>query len=208
MLKHARAGWSAHIIHLTLGEKGNPRLSPSEYGAQKRREAEDAARLLGATPHFLPYPDGELTVSDDVGRELAALLRQLEPEAVIAHWRDSIHADHTAAHYLTRRALFVAANAHFDIADLPPLRAARLYCADNWEDAGSFTPFVYVDISDVFPDWEQAFKCFAIGRGEGGFPYWDWYQARTRMHGIAIGVAYAEAFAVEQSQMRQVRDAL
>ena len=25
------------LLHLTLGEGGNPKLSPAEYGAQKRR---------------------------------------------------------------------------------------------------------------------------------------------------------------------------
>jgi LmbE family N-acetylglucosaminyl deacetylase len=208
LLKHACDAWDAHIVHLTLGEKGNPSLSPDEYGAQKRHEAEEAAQHLRATPHFLPYADGELTASDGVARELAALLRRLQPQVIVSHWRDSIHADHTAAYHLTRRALFMAANAHFDLGELPRLRGARLYYADNWEDAESFQPFVYVDIGDVFDDWERAFKCYAIGRGEGGFPYWGWYEARTRLHGIAIGVAHAEAFAVDPGQMRQVQEML
>lgn len=208
LLKHARSGWEVHIVHLTLGEKGNPQLSPEEYGAQKRKEAEEAAKILQATPHFLPYRDGELTVSDEIARELARLLRELQPQVVITHWRESIHSDHTAAHYLTHRAIFMAANPHFDLEGLPPVRGVRLYYAENWEDAENFRPFVYVDISDVFADWERAFKCFAIGRGEGGFPYWDWYQARTRIRGIEIGVQYAQAFAVDEWRMRQKRDLL
>jgi LmbE family N-acetylglucosaminyl deacetylase len=56
LLKHARNGWDAHIIHLTLGEKGNPHLSPDEYGAQKQREAEAAVQILQATPHFFALP--------------------------------------------------------------------------------------------------------------------------------------------------------
>lgn len=207
LLKHARNGWDAHIINLTLGEKGSSRLSPEEYGAQKRNEAEAAAQILQVTCHFLPYRDGELTVSDEIACEIAKLLRKLQPQVVIAHWRDSIHTDHTAAYYLTRRAIFMAANRHFDLDGLPPCWA-RLNYAENWEDAENFRPFVYVDISDVFADWERAFKCFAIGRGEGGFPYWDWYQAKTRLRGIEIGVMYAQAFAVDEWQIRQRQDLL
>ncbi|MFN3421513.1 MAG: PIG-L deacetylase family protein [Armatimonadota bacterium] len=203
LLKHARSGWEAHIVHLTLGEKGNPKLSPEEYGAQKRREAESAAKILQATPHFLPYSDGELTVSDDIAREIAELLRQLQPQVVITHWRESIHSDHIATHYLTKRAIFMAVNPHFDLEGLPPVKGVRLYYAENWEDHQNFQPFVYVDISDVFADWERAFKCFAIGRGEGGFPYWDWYQAQTRIRGIEIGTMYAQAFAVDGWRVRQ-----
>jgi len=208
LLKHARAGWKAHIINLTLGEKGHPHLSPAEYGVQKRAEAEEAARVLCAEPHFLPYRDGELAMGDDVAGELAVLLRRLRPSVILCHWRDSIHSDHTAAYHLTRRAVFLACNRPFDLEGLAAMGWARLYYADNWEDAENFQPYVYVDISDVFDEWQRAFECFAIGRGEGGYPYWDWYEARTRLHGIALRVAHAQAFAVEDWQRRQVRELL
>ena len=208
LLKHVRQGWEAHIVSLTLGEKGSAKLSADEYGAQKRREAEEAAAVLGATAHFLPYADGELVESEEAARELATLLRRLQPQVVITHWRESIHRDHTVAHHLTRRAMFVAAMRHFDLGGLPPMRWARLYYADNWEDAEGFRPYVFVDVSEVMADWERAFKCFAIGRGEGGYPYWDWYEARTRLHGIGMGVQHAEAFAIEESGMRVEREML
>lgn len=208
LLKHARDGWDAHIIHLTLGEKGNPNLSPEEYGEQKKREAEAAAKILRVTPHFLPYSDGELTVNDEITQRIAKLLRQLQPQVIITHWRNSIHNDHIATHHITRRAIFIAANPHFDLDGLPRLSGARLYYAENWEDAEGFRPFVYVDIGDVFSDWERAFKSFAIGRGEGDFPYWDWYCSCTRIRGIEIGVMYAQAFAVEQHRMRQRQELL
>jgi len=208
LLKHALNGWQAHIVHLTLGEKGNPRLSPEKYGAQKREEAEAAADLLHATPHFLPYRDGEVSLSDDVAGELATLLRRLGPQVVITHWRDSIHTDHTVVHHLTKRALFMAANPHFELDGLPRSGWARLYFAENWEDAEGFRPYVYVDISEAMAEWEKAFKCYAIGRGEGGYPYWDWYEAQTRIRGIEVRVQHAEAFAIDESGMRQPRELL
>ena len=208
LLKHARAGWDAHLIHLTLGEKGHATLSAADYGVQKRAEADAAAQKLQATAHYLPYHDGELAASEDIARELAGLLRELRPQVVITHWRESIHSDHTITHHLTRRALFLATIRHFDIGGLPPMRWARLYYADNWEDADNFRPYVLVDVTDVLDDWEQAFQCYAIGRGEGGFPYWDWYQARTRLHGISIRVQHAQAFAVDEARMIAPRDLL
>ena len=36
------------ILDLTLGEKGHPTLTPEQYGAQKRSEAERVAQALGA----------------------------------------------------------------------------------------------------------------------------------------------------------------
>ena len=136
------------------------------------------------------------------------MLRRLQPQVVVTHWRESIHSDHTAAHHLTRRALFLASIRHFDLDGLPPMGWARVYYADNWEDPDGFRPYVYCDISDVMAEWEEAFRCFAIGRGEGGFPYWEWYEARTRLHGISLRVAHAQAFAVDEGRMRERRELL
>ncbi len=208
LLKHARAGWQAHLLHLTLGEKGHAALSAPDYGVQKHSEAEAAAEILQATAHFLPYPDGELTADEEIARQIARLLRTLQPQVLITHWRESIHRDHTVTHDLTRRAVFLATLRHFNLDGLPPARWMRLYYADNWEDAEGFRPYVFVDVSEVLADWERAFRCYAIGRGEGGYPYWDWYQARTRLHGISQRVAHAQAFAVEESQMRVSRELL
>ncbi|MGQ9732964.1 MAG: PIG-L deacetylase family protein, partial [Candidatus Zipacnadales bacterium] len=209
LLKHVRLGWEAHIIQLTLGEKGDARLSPCKYGVQKREEAKAACKLLGVKPHFLPFADGELTVTEEVARPLAVLFRRLQPNVIITHWRNSIHADHIAAHYLMRRAFFMATNPHFELGEaVPPARWARIFYADNWEDAKGFQPYTYIDISEVMEEWREAFRCFAIGRNEGAFPYWDWYEARTRLHGIAIGVAHAQAFAVEEAEKRVVQETL
>lgn len=208
ILKHAQAGWAAHIVHLTLGEKGSATLSAEGYASQKREDALAAAEGLMATAHFLPYKDGELAVTEDSIRELAILLRRLRPQVVITHWSESIHNDHMVCHELTRRALFVAAIRHFDLEGLPPIGWTRLYYADNWEDATGFAPYILMDITEQMTDWEAAFKRYAIGRGEGGFPYWDWYQARTRLHGIAMRTGHAEAFAIEEDQKRQYREML
>lgn len=207
LLKHVRAGWTGQIINLTLGEKGSGTLSTDDYGAQKKREAEACAAILGVTQHFLPYRDGELVDDVATARALAVELRRLRPEVVITHWKQSMHLDHEATYRLCRQAIFMAANRHFELDGLPP-KYARCYLADNWEDDEGFRPYLYVDVSEVWDEFERAFKQFAIGRGEGGYPYWDWYQARCRIHGIKLGVRYAQAFAVEERQMLQRRDLL
>ncbi len=207
LAKHVKAGWTGHIVNFTLGEKGSATLSAAEYAAQKLVDAEACARVLGVTHHFLGERDGELAFDEALATRLATLFRQLRPDVVLTHWRHSMHSDHEACHLLVRRAIFLAAIRHFDLDALPP-KFARLYYADNWEDDEGFVPYLYVDISEVYEQWREAFQCFAIGRGEGGYPYWDWYAARTRLHGIRIGVAQAQAFAVEERQKLQVRTTL
>jgi LmbE family N-acetylglucosaminyl deacetylase len=206
--KHARQGWDVHLVHLTLGEKGSGTLSADAYGAQKQAEAREAARWLGGTAHFMPYRDGELASNDEVAAALALILRQLQPQVILTHWPGSIHLDHTHAYHLTLRAHFMAAIRHFEVGGLPPVRGCRIYLTDNWEDPTDFVPFVFVDVSAEMEDWEHACKAYAIGRGEGGFPYWDWYEARTRTHGILRRVGHAQAFAIDETSKNRVQDLL
>lgn len=199
MLKHVRAGWQGHFVNLSLGEKGSGTLSPAEYGAQKRAEAEAAAAALGCGAHFLPYADGELVADEPTARALATTLRQLRPDVVITHWKHSLHLDHEATYAITRQAIFMAANRHFDLDGLAP-KYARCFLADNWEDEPGFEPFILVDVSAEWADFKAAFHQFAIGRGEGGYPYWDQYESRCRQHGLRLARTYAQAYAVEPWQ--------
>ncbi|HYP58778.1 MAG TPA: PIG-L family deacetylase, partial [Thermomicrobiales bacterium] len=75
VLKHVDAGWRAVMVHMTPGEKGHPKLSPAEYKAIKDVEAENAAKLLGATSVMMPWPDGELPVSEEVQMAIADVIR-------------------------------------------------------------------------------------------------------------------------------------
>jgi hypothetical protein len=82
LLAHQRRlGDRTVILHLTLGEGGNPKLSPDAYGQQKRREAQAVAAALGAEVLFAPYKDGELPDDDATRRYVADVIRQVKPTA-------------------------------------------------------------------------------------------------------------------------------
>lgn len=201
--KLARAGHEVVIVHMTLGERGHPRLSEEEYGEQKRREAEEAARILGAKPVFLPYRDGELPVSREVKFRLCDLIREYKPEIVITHWRGSIHRDHANTYRNVVDALFYAALPAVK-RERPAHRVRRLLFAENWEDPRGFRPNVYVDISDTFDVWREAASAYAFARGETGFPYIEYYTCLFRIRGIESGFKYAQALMAPAEQLRQV----
>src|SRR3990170_1696278 len=59
--KYAAAGHRATILHMTAGEKGNPRMDHREYRRQRVTEAQAAAAEMGAAECIvLDHPDGEL----------------------------------------------------------------------------------------------------------------------------------------------------
>src|SRR3954467_2702797 len=65
LLKQRQLGDRVVLLHLSLGERGNPKFAAAAYGAQKRREAEAAARVLGAEVIFGPYRDGEVPNAEE-----------------------------------------------------------------------------------------------------------------------------------------------
>ena len=57
--KYAAAGHRATMLHMTAGEKGNPRVDHREYRKQRIAEAEAAAKKMGAADCIvLDHPDG------------------------------------------------------------------------------------------------------------------------------------------------------
>lgn len=183
-------GYKATIVHMTLGEKGHPSLPPEEYGRQKRREAEAAAKALGADVVFMGYRDGELRTDEEAKTELAKVLRRLSPRVVVTHWRGSLHKDHVATHIITGDAVFYHAIKWFGLGGSPS--GCRIFYAENWEDSAGYKTDIYIDISSVAERWREAMEQYAFARGETGFPYVDYYLSLARLRGIEVGVGYAQ----------------
>ena len=98
------------MLHLTAGERGNPRMDAAEYRRQRVREAQAAAKKLGAAECIvLDHPDGELHADQNTIYEMCDLVRRLKPDIVLTHWRGSFHRDHRAAYELTMEGGFLAA---------------------------------------------------------------------------------------------------
>jgi LmbE family N-acetylglucosaminyl deacetylase len=108
--KYAAAGHRTTLLHLTAGERGNPRMSAADYRQQRMREARAAAEKLGAQECIVwDHPDGELQADRATIEQMCDLIRNLRPDIVLTHWRDSFHRDHRAAYQITMEGAFLAA---------------------------------------------------------------------------------------------------
>ena len=209
LVRQRRLGDRTVILHLTLGEGGNPKLAPDAYGAQKRREAERAAMLLGAEVVFGPYRDGELPNDDAARRYVAGVIRQVRPTYIITHWRESIHKDHAAASAVVRDAVLLAALEGVATGQ-PPHRGVRgLWYAENWEDAERFTPYVYVEVTGAMDQWREAVTSYEFVRGGiSSFRYLDYYSSLAGVRGAEARKTHAVAFDIDPSGKRRVLDSL
>jgi len=205
---HIRRGGTATFVHLSLGDKGHPKLAPEEYGPQKHAEAERAAAALGAGVRFLPFRDAEIFTSEESILAVADVLRELKADSVITHWRESIHPDHTACHHIVTEATFYASVPHLPRPQ-PEHWVRGLYYAENWEDRFAFEPYVSVDVTEDVGAWERCVSEYALFRGEVvGWPYMDYYRSLLRMRGCLSGKQYAQAFMVPDRERRLIRGSL
>jgi N-acetylglucosamine malate deacetylase 1 len=209
LIKQHKLGDRVVILQMTLGEGGNPRLSPTLYGAQKRREALAADSVIGAETIFAPYRDGEIPNDDAVRRYVAEVIRTVKPVFIITHWPHSIHKDHTNTSLIVQDAVLLASLEGVDTTH-PAYRGVRgIYYADNWEDAESFSPYIYIGVSDEMAQWREAVTKYEfVGGRISSFRYLDYYDALSTVRGAISGKGRAIAFDIDSFGKRRVLDSL
>lgn len=201
---HVNLGRKVAMLHLTLGERGHPKMSAEQYAGLKRTEAEYAAKAIGAQVYFLSYMDGELPVNDEVKFAICDVIRECRPSIILTHWMKSIHKDHVSASLNVPDAVFYAGIEGFKRKD-PAHYAGTLYYAENWEDREDFVPEVYLEITPEDMElWEEMTSKYALFRGEVvKFPYVDYYRSLARVRGAEVGFEYATAFMLPRGAHRR-----
>lgn len=160
------AAWTAAGIEVvycivTDGDAGgfDPTVPRSAIGGIRRDEQRKAAAAVGVDDvRFLGYPDGRLTVSLELRRDLARVIRQVRPDRVVLQnpVRDlrsmyGSHPDHTAAGEAAMCAVYPDARNPFAHPEL--LRDEGLEehtVAQTWVMHGGDRADRYVDITATF----------------------------------------------------------
>jgi LmbE family N-acetylglucosaminyl deacetylase len=205
LAKQKKLGDRIVFFHLTLGEGGNPKMSPEEYGAQKHREAMAASNVIGAETLFAPYKDGELPNDESVRRYVADIIRQVRPTHIITHWKNSIHKDHANTYSIVMDAVLLA-SLEGVVTEHPRHREVQaIYFTENWEDTEGFKPYLYVDVSDELELWNECVTQYQfIKGGISSFPYLEYYEALARVRGAEAGTKYAVTFDVDPFEKKRV----
>lgn len=206
---HALKGGRIVTLALTAGERGAPAgRQIAEYREQKVREAQEFAALLGGEAIVFDTPDGELQNNEENRLQVCDAIRQVKPEVIITHFKSSMHKDHNTTHLIVDDARYYAALPSLERA-LPSHFAARLYYAENWEDAVDYKPYVYADFDQAaFDLWVEAVSKHWFVTGSKSFPYLDYYKHLARVRGIEARKQYAETFMVPPETLRVLKQEL
>ncbi len=122
------AGISVSYCIVTDGRAGgfDRSVSRERMAVIRREEQMAAARVVGVTDiAFLGYPDGELTVTHDLRRDITRIIRQRRPDRVVTqsperNWNRlfASHPDHLAAAEAALAAVYPDSRNPFAHADL------------------------------------------------------------------------------------------
>jgi N-acetylglucosamine malate deacetylase 1 len=197
LAKAARQGQRTGILDLTQGEMGT-------RGSAETRAAE-ATRAAGvlnvAIRENLRLPDGGVTNTPETRRAVAAVIRRLQPQVVIAPAAQGRHPDHHVTSQLVRDACFMAGLAKVE-PEHPPHRPRKVVHAVTYREDHEKPTFV-VDISDDFETKLAAIRCYASqfdGVTQGGEvypngePLYDIIRHQAAHYGSLIRCRYGEPF--------------
>ena len=155
------AGLQVSYCIVTNGEAGgsDPAVPRTEMAAIRQAEQTAAAKQVGVTDlHFLGYPDGRVEATLGLRRDLARVIRMMQPERVVCPSPDrnyarlgTSHPDHRAVGDAALDAVYPDARNPFAFPELLADEKLEPWTVHEVWISGSPSPTVYVDITDTFP---------------------------------------------------------
>ena len=100
------AGWQLHYMNVANGNLGSMVLPAARTAALRKREAQAAAKELGATWHPPICNDLGIFYDDRTLRRIAAVVREVEPTILLTHSPQDYMEDHMNAARLAVTAAF------------------------------------------------------------------------------------------------------
>jgi N-acetylglucosamine malate deacetylase 1 len=191
---HAARGDRVVLLWLSRGTMTQAFAGETEAAVARIRteHAEQAARILGAEPRFLEFPDTAIETGPDSARIVALVIAEVQPDAVVT-WGDAWisglrHPDHQATGKIARDAITLARIGRI-VAPREPHRApAPVF---TLRDRHSSLPELAIDVTS------QVDAVRELGRfyyDRVGWPGKEWLNERLSREGARFGVPAVELF--------------
>jgi len=192
--KWTDAGVTVSYCIITDGDAGGSdrSITRPEMARIRRIEQTAAAAEVGVTDlTFLGYPDGRLTPSIELRRDISRVIRQKQPQRVITQSPNrnytrifASHPDHLAAGEAALCAVYPDARNPFAFPELAAAGWEAHTVGDLWLMAAAL-PDCFVDITDTFDRKMAALRCHVSQETDRSG------QLEVRLRGWASGTAAA-----------------
>ena len=177
----------------------------------KAEEVRKACGILGVEDiTFFGADDAVLTITAEVVKRLAKLLREKRPDIILTHFpreADGVTSAHAVTGQIVSHALAYAGNVDPEDSH-PPNRVARVFYFGSgaarvrstlWDADGGYYNNVFIDISDVIEKKLAALDCL-VSQGYGGAYARKRLETDDGAFGVSAGVPYAEGFISASSE--------
>lgn len=149
--KWSALGHEVRMVSLTDGRAGHQTMHGPALAERRRREAQGAAAVIGASYELFDIPDGELDDRLEYRLRVIRLIRGFRPDLIITHRSTDYHPDHRFAGLLVQDASYLL-TVPAVCPDAPHLAKTPviLYFSDAFKKPCRFEPHVAVDIEAGF----------------------------------------------------------
>ena len=162
-----KAGWEIHCLNVANGSAGSLVMNPAQTRRVRRKEAQEAARTLGAAWHPPFVDDIHVLYGLPLLRKVAAVVRTVNPSVVLTHPPVDYMEDHTETCRLAVTASFCKTFTNFVSTPRtkPGSGATTVYhCTPHMLHTPLNEPVLsdsWVDISSVMDTKTEALACHA-----------------------------------------------
>lgn len=194
MLTHRARGDRVVLVWLTRGEMTEAfgPVPAAEVMARREAHGREAGRVLGIETRFLDFPDTRLVCTPDASRQVAAVIAEVKPDAVVTFgdaWSRGLrHPDHQACGQVVRSAITMARIQKI----VSPVEAHREFApVFTYRGIHSPLPSVALDVESFV---DQILELGKVYFDDLQFPDPDWVLARLAKNAEPWGLRYAECF--------------
>jgi len=203
-----QAGYQPHILTVANGSCGTAEYSQKDIIRIRAKEAANAAAVIGAQYHKGLVNDIEVYYDDATLRKVAAVVRKVKPEIVLAPSPQDYMEDHTNSCRLIVTACFIRGMRNFftDPPLSPVMNDVYLYHANPYGHRDGMrnpiAPSLFVDVASVMDVKDKMLRCHLsqknwldVSQGMDSYivTMKNLCQEAAKMSGVK-GLKYAEGF--------------
>jgi N-acetylglucosamine malate deacetylase 1 len=165
----AARGHKVKLVAMTNGDIGHWREAGGPLALRRKKEVEEASRILGTNVEVVDIHDGELEPTLENRLKITRLIREWGADIVLAPRPNDYHPDHRYTGILVQDAAFMV-SVPFICPDVPPLKnnPVFMYYTDRFQKPQPSNPDIAISIDSVIEKKLDALAVMESQFLEGG----------------------------------------
>ena len=198
LAKYAKQGSKVFMCHVANGNMGHKVIMPEELNRIRIKEAEEAAKILGAEAISIDVGDAYVEASDKLVRnKLTEVVRYTKADVIITHNPFDYMRDHEQTSALAQDVSFMTTLPQLIAGSQATDNFPPVFYMDTLAGIG-FIPTEYVDITGEIEQKLEALSCHRSQvvwlKEHDGIDFLDFVRTCNKYRGLQSNCTYAEGF--------------